>query len=1092
MKTKFILSLLFSWAVSFAFAQETTAEIQGIVKNGTAAVTNATVKATHTPTGTVYTTSTRKDGRFNLANVKVGGPYTIVVSSVGFQPQEKDGIFLTLGQAFTADFAMNADVKGLEGVTIVSQRQDKVINNNRTGSAEVVNRAQIERLPTINRSLADFTKLTPSSNGLSFGGVSSSFNNLTVDGANFNNAFGLSGTLGGQTNSQPISIDAIEQIQVNISPFDVRQGAFSGAGINSVTRSGTNKFKGSVYFFGRNENTQGYKVKTFEAPKTNIDYNQFGGSLGGYIKKNKVFFFVSYEQEKISLPGSPTFVAQRNGLPANNVSVSQAHADTLDKIKSLLISKFGFNPGEYEGYNFRTESQKATVRLDWNINAKNTFTVKYNYLKSLRDLGASNSGAQGSRGPSSTGLNFSGNGYTINNNFNIVIAELSTRLSNKANNKLQVGFSALRDFRSSLSEKDFPLVDILEGGQPYTSFGYEPFTFNNKLNSDIFQLQDIFTFYKGSHEITVGTQNFVKKFVNGFAPNYNGYFRFNSKVDFYEAANNPLGSATPATRASLTRLGFATTKDGSFPFAKIGAAELGFFAQDKWRVKPNLTVTYGLRMDLPIFENKFDRNDSLADLTFRDGIKVDVGQAPPTKPLFSPRVGFNWDVFNNKKTQIRGGIGVFSGPPPFVWISNQAGNNGVQLGSLQQGTGAGPAFLFSPDVNAFRPSTAALPTRYNIAVTDQNFKYPQNMKASLGIDQKLPNNWTLTVEGNYTKDINAVYFQNINLPYTGTSFAGPDARVRYSSPQIYAGVGTPTDPAGNIGTLKNPNISDVILMRNTNKGYGYFVTAQVQKQSKYLSGSVAYTYANARTVNDGGSIAQSSWRDRPVAGDPNQDDLGFANFYQPHRVIAYLTYRREYAKNFASSVGLTFEAATSGVASYTYFNDVNGDGQVNDLMYIPNNASEIYLVKSNNSDPRTIAQIWAQLDQYISQDPYLSANRGKVAERNALVAPMFKQVNFNYTQDFFINTKDKNKHTLRLTFDIINVGNLINKDWGVIRTFNRTSPLGYVGVAPDGRPAFNFNYLDAANQVPLTQTFRDNTGIGSRWNMQIGVRYLFN
>jgi hypothetical protein len=1095
MKTKFILSLLFSWAVTFAFAQETTAEIQGIVKNGTAAVANATVKATHTPTGTVYTTSSRKDGRFNLANVKVGGPYTIVVSSVGFQPQEKEGVFLTLGQAYAADFALNADVKDLAGVTIVSQRQDKVINTNRTGSAEVVSRAQIERLPTINRSLQDFTKLTPSSNGLSFGGVSSSFNNLTVDGANFNNAFGLSGTLGGQTSSQPISIDAIEQIQVNISPFDVRQGAFSGAGINSVTRSGTNKFKGSVYFFGRNENTQGYKVRTFEAPKTNIDYSQFGGSLGGYIMKNKLFFFVSYEQEKIGLPGSPTFTAQRAGNPANNVSVSQAHADTLDKIKNLLVSKFGFNPGEYENYDFRTESKKATIRLDWNINSKNTFTIKYNYLRSLRDLGASNSGAVGSRGPSSTGLNFSGNGYTINNNFDIVIGELNTRFSNKANNKLQIGYSALRDFRASLSEKDFPLVDILDNNQTYTSFGYEPFTYNNKLNSNIFQLQDVFTFYKGSHEITVGTQNFVKTFVNGFSPNYNGYFRFNSRNDFYNAINNPLGSASPANAASLTRLSFSATKDGSFPFAEIGAAELGFFAQDKWRVKQNLTLTYGLRADLPIFQNKFTTNDSLSSLAFRDGVKVDVGKKPPLRPMFSPRVGFNWDVFNNKKTQIRGGIGLFAGAPPFVWISNQAGNNGVQFGSITQGTGAGPAFTFSPDVNAYRPpvgTTTAAPRAYNIAVTDQNFRYPQNMKASIGIDQKLPKNWTLSIEGNYTKDVNAVYFQNINLPYAGSAFAGADPRFRYSSPQIYSGTGTPL-VNGSTGTYSNPNISDAILMRNTSRGYGYFATVQLQKQAKFLSGSVAYTYAKARTVNDGGSIAQSNWRDRPVAGDPNADDLGFANFNQPHRVIAYLTYRREYAKHFASSFGLTFEAATGGVSSYTYFGDINGDGQnTNDLMYIPRNQSEIYLVKSNNTDPRSVNQIWAQLDQYISQDAYLNENRGKIAERNGAVAPMFKQVNFNYTQDFFINTKDNNKHTLRLTFDIVNLGNLISKDWGIIRTFNRTSPLGYVGVAPDGRPAFNFNYLDANNQVPLTQSFRDNSGIGSRWNMQIGVRYLFN
>jgi hypothetical protein len=1080
MKRKLILFLLFIGGFSVAFAQETTSEIQGIIKNGTNAVAGATVQATHTPTGTLYTTTTRKDGRYNLSNVKIGGPYTIKVTNSGYTGQDKENVFLTLGQAYSADFSLDIKSTDLAAVVVNSTRQDKVINNNRTGSQEVISRTQIERLPTISRSLSDFTKLTPSSNGLSFGGVSSSYNNLTVDGANFNNAFGLSGTLGGQTSSQPISIDAIEQIQVNISPYDVRQGSFSGAGINSVTRSGTNKFKGSVYGFSRSENTQGYKVNAAEAVKTNIDYSQFGASLGGAIIKNKVFFFGSYEQEKISLPGSPTWRAAKPGETSDGASISQATTTVLDALKDTLIKRFGYDPGSYDNYNYRTESKKATVRFDWNINAKNTFTIKYNYLKSLRDVAASNSGAQGSRQPSVTGMPFSGNGYTINNNFNIFIAELNTRFSNKSNNKFQIGYTALRDFRASLGGKDFPLVDIMNGqNQTLTSFGYEPFTYNNKLNSDIFQFSDIFTLYKGSHEISIGTQNYIKKFVNGFSPNYQGYFRFNSIADFYTTINNP---STP--KASLQRLSYASTKDGAFPFAEIGAVEIGFFAQDKWRVKPNLTVTYGMRIDVPSFENKFATNDSLKTLSFRDGQTIDVGLKPPTRALFSPRLGFNWDVFNDKKTQIRGGLGLFAGPPPFVWISNQAGNNGVQFGSFQRGDGSATSnnLPFSPDVNAFRPAGGALSTSYNIAVTDKDFRYPQNFKASLGLDQKLSKNWTLTLEGTYNKDINAVYFQNINLPYTGVPLNGADPRIRYNSAQIYAG-----------STLSNPNISDAILMKNSNKGYGYFVTLQVQKTAKNLSGSVAYTYSKARTINDGGSIAQSNWRDRPVAGDPNLDDLGYANFYQPHRFIAYLTYRKEYAKHFATSLGFTFEAAANGTGSYTYNGDVNGDNQTtNDLMYIPRDKSEIVLVKSSTTDPRSTDQLWAQLDNFIKQDAYLSKHRGEVAERNGALAPYFKKLNMNLTQDFFFDTKDKNRHTLRLTVDIFNVGNLLNKQWGVTKTFNSTSPLRYVGVNTDGKPAFTMPYLDNTNQVPLVNSYRDNLGIDSRWSMQIGVRYLFN
>jgi Carboxypeptidase regulatory-like domain/TonB-dependent Receptor Plug Domain len=1104
--------MLFACCFGFAFAQETTSEIQGIVKNGTAAVAGTSVQAVHTPTGTVYTTTTRKDGRYNLSNLKVGGPYSIKVTNVGYQGQDKENVFLTLGQTFNADFSLDIKSKDLDAVVVTSLRQDKVINNNRTGSQEVISRTQIERLPTISRSLGDFTKLTPSSNGLSFGGVSSSYNNLTVDGANFNNAFGLSGTLGGQTNSQPISIDAIEQIQVNISPYDVRQGSFSGAGINSVTRSGTNKFKGSVYGFSRNENTQGYKVNTAEAVKTKIDYNQFGATLGGAIIKNKLFFFGSYEQEKISLPGSPTWRAAQAGETPNGTSISQAKAADLDILKAFLLNKYGYDPGAYEGYNYRTESKKATVRFDWNINKNNTFTIKYNFLQSLRDVPASTSGSPtGGRGPSTNGMAFSGTGYTINNNFNILIAELNTRFSNKSNNKFQIGYTALRDFRDALSSKEFPMVDILNaaGGQTYTSFGYEPFTYNNKLSSNIIQISDIYTMYKGSHEISLGTQNYIKNFENGFAPNYQGIFRFNSLNDFYASANNPFTSISSpgTTNATFASIRSSATKDGSFPFAKISSVEYGFFAQDKWRVKPNLTVTYGVRADIPTFGNKFDKNDSLSALTFRDGLKIDVGAQPKTRILLSPRVGFNWDVFGNKKTQLRGGLGLFAGPPPFVWISNQASNNGVQFGLYEQGGAANVAgsLAFSDNANLFRSAVGSQPTAYNIAVTDKDFRYPQNFKFSLGVDQKLVNNWTLTLEGTYTKDINAVYFQNINLPYSGVPLNGADNRVRYANSKIYGGFGTPlinpaNAAAGFVGTLSNPNISDAILMRNSNKGYGYFVTAQIQKTAKNLSGSVAYTYSKARTINDGGSIAQSNWRDRPVKGDPNTDELGNANFYQPHRIISYLTYRKEYAKHFATSIGFTYEFAANGTASYVYNGDLNGDNALgnNDLMYIPRDKSEIVLVKSATPtgttlvDPRTPDQIWAQLDAFIKQDPYLSKHRGEIAERNGALAPYFKKLNMNLTQDFFFDTKDKNRHTLRLTIDIFNLGNLLNKEWGVTKTFNRTSPLGYAGLTADGKPAFNFNYLDVNNQVPLVNSYRDNTGIDSRWNMQIGVRYMFN
>ncbi len=1087
MRGKFnLLTAIFLLFVSLAKAQETTSEIQGTVLDGSTPIINATIIAVHVPTGTKYSTTSRKDGRYNLPNLRIGGPYTITTSSVGFKSTVQENINLLLGQEFKADFKLTQSATNLSEIVIASNRQDKTFNSNRTGSQETISRTLIERLPTISRSFQDFTKLTPSANGLNFGGVNASYNNITVDGANFNNSFGLASTLGGQTNAQPISVDAIEQIQVNLSPYDVKQGNFTGASINAVTRSGTNQFKGSFYNILRNNSLAGYNVNTVTIAKPIFDYNQFGGTIGGPIIKNKLFFFASYEQEKISTPATDFKAAQAGQVPGG--VISQATASDLNTLKAFLLNTFQYDPGTYQGYNNRTESKKATVRVDLNINKNNTFTLKYNYLQSLRNAPTSNSGAFGSRQAGTTGLPFSGGGYTINNNFNIFIAELNTRISNKSSNKLQVGYSSFRDYRSSLSSgKAFPLVDILNAAQnnTYTSFGYEPFTYNNKLSTDIFQFSDFYTLYKGDHEITAGTQLYYKKYVNGFAPNYEGAYRFNSLQNFYDAVNNP-----SVPQASVYRLQYASTADGSFPYAKTNAFELGFFAQDKWKVSNKLTITYGLRADIPVFQNKFATNDSLKALTFRDGIKVDVGQKPATAVIFSPRAGFNWDVTGDRKTQVRGGVGLFAGPPPFVWISNQGSNNGVQFGSFSKGPGvvAGqPLQPFNSDVDAFRNGTAGkLSTSYNVAVTDKNFKYPQNLKASLAIDRKLPNNWAVTLEANYSHEINAVYFDNVNLPSTGIALAGADNRLRYSASQIYSGAGG--------ATLSNPNISDVIVMKNSNKGYAYFLTLQVQKTYKNFNGGLAYTYSQSKTINDGGSIAQSSWRDRPTTGNPNNSDISNSNFYQPHRVIAYGTYRKEYATYFATSMGFTFEAAANGTASYVYNGDLtnNGAGGNNSLIYIPKNISEIVLVKSTTTDPRTPAQMWAQLDNYISQDKYLSSRRGQYAERNGALAPYFKRLNLNITQEFFVVTKNKTKHTIKATFDIFNVGNLINRQWGVGRTFNNSSILKYAGVNTDGKPVFSFPYQDNTNQIPLVNSYRDDTGTSSRWQGQIGLRYLFN
>ncbi|MDE3143342.1 MAG: TonB-dependent receptor, partial [Bacteroidota bacterium] len=974
MLSKKILTLFL--AVCFTvtlMAQETTSEIQGVVSDGNNLVAGAVITATHNPTGTKYVTTSRKDGRYNLPNVKVGGPYTITVSFVGYKIEKQEGIILALGQEFKADFSLELTTNNLADVTVKAIRNDKVFNNNHTGSQEIISRTQIEQLPTINRSIQDFVKLEPTANGLNIGGRSSQYNNMTVDGANFNNSFGLAPVLGGQTNSQPISLEAIDQIQINISPYDVKQGGFSGTGINTVTKSGTNTFKATVYTYMKNQDYQGYNVGDVQLAKTNYNYSIKGFSLGGPLVKNKLFFYFSGEEVNQTAPSTSMIASDASHTPLANV-VSQANADTLNALANFLKTKFNYDPGAFQGYSFVTKSDKITAKIDWNINSKNTFTIKYNYLKSSADQFASTSRFAGAAGgqPSTYAMPFFGSGYVINNNFNIIIAELNTRFGNKASNKIQAGYTALRDFRSSHSNSAFPLVDILNGGNIMTTFGYEPFTYNNTLNTDVYQFSDIFTMYKGAHEITIGTQDSYKKYQNAFAPYYEGGYQFNSLTDFYNSVNNG------AANAKTYYLQYSALPGGAFPWAYAGSTELGFFAQDKWRMTKTFTLTYGLRADYTSYKQAFTDNPYFDALTFAGGAQYNIGQAPMNNLIVSPRIGFNWDVIGDRSLQIRGGMGVFTGAPPFVWISNQASNNGIQFGSFTKSN-----IPFNADVNANRPPANAPNSSYSTAMVASNFKYPTVLKSNLAMDKKLANGFILTMEASYFRDLNAVNYANVNLNESGAfSLAGADNRKRFSvagNPKYYSGAGG--------ATLANPNLGTAILMNNNSKGYGFTGTVKLQKNSRNFNGAIAYTYSTALNTAEFGSTASSLWSAVPVnTSDPNAANLGLGSYYQPHRIIASAAYKFSYGKIFTTTIGAIYEIAPNGVGSYVYNGDLNGDGiAYNDLIFIPKTASDINLVKvgsggngtGSSTDPRTPSQIWSQLDAFIQSSPYLRKHRGQ-------------------------------------------------------------------------------------------------------------------
>jgi hypothetical protein len=1085
----------------------TTASINGFIKDSKGeALPGANIIAVHQPTGSQYGTSSRTDGRFTIPNAKVGGPYKLTVSFVGYENQEKDGIYLSLGNATDVNFQLAESGTQLQEVQVTASKED-VFNSERTGASTNITNQQITQLPTLSRSFSDYVRMTPQASinsfgGTNFGGRSDGYNNITIDGALFNNAFGLSGNVGGQTNAQPISLDAVDQITASIAPYDVTQGSFTGAGVNVVTRSGTNDVTGSVYYFTRNQNLVGDKISGVGNKYSDFNFKNFGFRVGGPIIKDKLFFFANYEIERQDVPGT-TFTASRNG--SSGTTISQVDGGSLDQLSSFLQENYDYNPGPYENYKLKQNSDKGTFKLDWNINSNHKFSIKYNYLDSYRDVPPSNSGSIGTRQPSNTGLPFLGAYYRINNNLNSVIAELNSTFGNQYANKFQIGYTAFRDFRETpTSSKVFPLVDIGNGAASVnflTAFGYEPFSAFNVLNSNVFQVSDNFDMYKGKHTLTFGTYNEFYHFENGFDPNFYGAYQFTSLADFYASAAGQTG------KIRSYNLGYAANETGAFPLVAVNAFQLGFYAQDKYEISEKFNMTFGLRADIPVINTDIGRNEPAAALTFNGGRTIETDKVQKASVLWSPRVGFNWDVNGDRSTQVRGGSGIFTGRVPYVWISNQASNNGILFGSKSYNAAAATAagLVFSPDVNAYRPTgtSAVAPANnpdptvtYNLAVTNNNFKFPQVWRTNVAIDQRLPGGVIGSLDLALTKDLNAVYHQNINLPDAPNTAGGADNRpIFYKTfPVTPNASGSVSNPVAN--TRLNGKVTDAILMSNTNKGYSYFLTAQFKKRFNMgLDVMAAYTYTDARSVNDGGSIAQSIWRDRQVSGSPNANVLSYFNNLVQHRIIASVNYRKEYLNAMATSVGLFYSIAPAGRFSYVYSGDLNGDnsGGNNDLIYVPKDQSEIALQNITNSDGTvyTAAQQWADLDAYISQDKYLSERRGKYAERNGGIQPWRGQLDFRLLQDFFVKVGTK-RNTIQVSVDIFNIGNLINSDWGVLQVANRSTLLTFKGYDANKVPQFTYPYLNATTKTPLTSTFRDDLGLLSRWQMQIGLRYIFN
>ncbi|MDB5241201.1 MAG: TonB-dependent receptor, partial [Spirosoma sp.] len=841
--------LLVVLMVGGAMAQGvTTSSISGVITDDKGSeLPGATVVAIHTPSGTRYGTTTNATGRYTFPAVRIGGPYELTVSYVGFQELKRELQSADLGVPAVVNFKLDETGRQLSEVVVTAR--GSIIDAERSGASTNFKRETFERLPTLNRSFQDFSVLTPQAGpGFSFGGRSNLYNNFSIDGATSNNVFGLSALPGGQSNAQPVSVDAIQEISVQLSPYDVSQGAFTGAGVNAVTRSGTNQLQGSAYYFTKNDAFAGKSIAGIELPelqRPGFTYNNYGARIGGAIIKNKLFFFGNFERETATSPGVLYPYGQSTGgvpnQPGSTLNGVVNPETDLERLRTFLVTpnngkNWTFDPGSYNNFNVPQQSTKFLAKIDWNINDNNKFTIRYNQLNAYRDVPPSGSGGflagpPGGRSNSNNALPFSNSYYRILNNLYSVFGELNSSFSQgKFANNLQIGYNVFRDTRQQGgggAVAQFPTVDILgPNAQNLTSLGPDPFTPNNRLDQDVIQVNDKFDAFLGNHTFTLGTANEFYKFYNVFTQVVNGIYQFNSISDFINNATNPTAANAP-TRFYQQ---YSAVPGDPAPAASFRAAQFGFYAQDAYSGIKNLRVTLGLRVDIPTYAGGSNLlpNPTAEALTFANGEQLFVNRLPKTTPLFSPRVGFNWDVLGNKSLQVRGGAGVFTGRVPFVWISNQLSNNGVFFNTLNRGTQAANATTpFSPNINQYVPTTVSAASTFAINVTAPNFKFPQVFRTNIGIDKTLPGGLVLTGEMIYTKDVNAVYIRDANLAAPVGTLAG-DGRPLYGT-----------------NLLINPAVTQALVQDNTNKGYAFSLTGQVQKTTGRWNGSLAYTFTDS-------------------------------------------------------------------------------------------------------------------------------------------------------------------------------------------------------------------------------------------------------